>query len=381
MNRLPDNLKTPAYIYSGKALKAQYLKLRNALPEEMAIYYSLKANAHPALLKTLNSLSCRADVASLKELNSAMEAGFEGKFIEFTGPAKSTEALTVAVRNNVHPIIAESLSEIQKINEIAINLGKKAAVSLRINPLERTDTDFSQFGIEESQCQSILTFIESCPNIDLIGLHVFTQSQLLNTDKLLKNFSIAFEALQRVASHCRKPLRIVNIGGGFGIPYFENTSELDLSPVKSFFEKILSRMKMNSILSEAELCIETGRFLAGPSGHFIAKVMDKKTSGKKTIVILDGGFSQNMAICGFGQLIRKNYQIEVLNKASDVLEVVTLAGPSCYSQDISGMDVSLPVLVAGDHVLFKNCGSYGQSYSPADFLGLPRAEEYFMDDQ
>lgn len=383
-----QTLPGPGYLYSEEALQAQVKTLKESLPQEMGVFYSLKANANERLLKGLQAQGVAADVASLNELKAALRASFSPTDIEFTGPGKSEEALRLAIQSKIASIVVESVEELLLINQISSELKTTTSVSLRVNPEitlsslgKSLHKQSSQFGVDEDQAPEFFIILKKCSHVKLVGLHIFSHSQILNGQILAQNFAATMDTVLRVSQHLSEPLTMVNIGGGFGIPYYEGQSALDITSLKSALAQILARAQSEPVLKAAKFFVESGRFIVGPTGVYAAQVLYTKESQGKKFVVLAGGFSHNMAVCGVGQLLRKNYKTQVLQRQpQSTLETVTLVGPSCYALDTLGVDVQLPKLQRGDWVVFENCGSYGAAFSPMNFLSFEPAKEYFIEE-
>lgn len=382
------NYKTPGYFYFEAALKRQFYHLKNALPDNSYLFYSLKANPHKQIVATLNKCGAYFDVASLKELETVLSAKVDSKKIEFTGPGKDLDSLTLAVKNKVQYIIVESIQELKLINKISKQNNITAHILVRINPLQHHSPSgkliaaaSSQFGIDEEQLPHFFSELKKTDNINFQGFHIYTKSQILDAALLLNNFSDAISAVKKTAEFYKNDIKLLNLGGGFGIPYYPHQQPLNLTQVKERLPSILDEVRKDLRLKNSAISFESGRFIVGPSGYYCAQVAYTKSSRGKRIAILNGGFSHNMAACGFGQLFKKNYLIDVVqNSTRTHNEIVTLVGPSCYSLDVLAEDIELPALEVGDLVLIHNCGSYGPSFSPQNFLGFEPCAEYFMEE-
>lgn len=381
-----QNYKIPAYFYSEDLLAKQYLALKNSLPHDFGIYYSMKANSNLDVVQCLKGLGAFADVASFRELQMALQCGYLGKEIEFTGPGKSKEALQLAIENNLASIVIESLQELELINAIAEDLEKRANISIRINPKKfyaqngkLIDSSSTQFGLDEESLPAFHDKLKQMVHVDCVGLHVFTQSQFLNAQLLIQNFKSTFEIAKQFTKDLHQPLAIVNLGGGFGISYYKEDQFLDLTILKAGLADMFNSVSHLPEFTNTKFFVESGRYLAGPAGIYVAKVLYTKISRRKHFAILNGGFSHNMAACGFGQFIRRNFCISTVqkNRATEN-ETVSLAGPSCYSLDILATDVELPRLAPGDFVVVHNSGAYGAQFSPSQFLQFEPAAEYFL---
>jgi diaminopimelate decarboxylase len=392
----------PFYIYDLQAITKKCEALFASIPDDMDVFYSLKANSNPELLRHLAHLShhslshrLKVDVASAGELKSALEAGFTGRDIEFTGPGKTRAELALAIQNEVRQITAESLDELSTLNELyQVSFQKNGLpleVSLRIQAREmlnhngRLIAEPSQFGIDLDSLATSLKKFGALNAIRITGFHSHLQSQILNSDHVVQNFKYTLDAfseadliLKNSPNALALQLRHLNLGGGFGIPY-STQPQFELTKFKSSFEA-LRRAHPFLQTKSARLQIELGRFIVGEAGSFIAKVLYRKISKGRTYIILNGGFTQCQIACGTGQIVRRNFPVSTvhLDQSDETIEVVTLVGPSCYSQDIVAQDIELPKLEAGDLVRIHNVGAYGHSFSPTSFLRMPLAGEFCL---
>lgn len=371
--------QTPFYIYSLKSIEKNYQALRAAMPRCVDIYYSLKANPHEAIVKQLEKLGAHFDVSSLKEL----EVISDPSKCRYVRPAKSKIELVTALKLGGEQIVIESYDELLRLDSYAKELGVVAPILIRVHPnLIHSEargviqTSPSQFGVAQDELPHFIEQALKLENINLLGLHVYTQSQLLNESCIVQNFKLVIDDIFiPLGDKITQSFKKINIGGGFGIPYFNDQTPLDLNLIKkemvALVEPILD--KYNNLT----LSIESGRFISGPSGLFVTTVIDKKQSKDKSILIVDGGLSNHLAATGFGQVIRKNFKIEKLddNSKTEDRKPYTIYGPSCYNQDQLAVDVSLPPIEIGDRLIIENSGCYGPTFSPQNFLGLPKALE------
>jgi diaminopimelate decarboxylase len=372
LTQLLSSLPTPFYAYDLGILSKNFESLKQALPNDFQILYSMKANPNPKILQALKELGAWIDVASLGELKMAQAAGFANQEISFVGPGKSFVELQTLARSNLFSGVIESIEELKRLDQLALENKMAPQVCLRIHPLREIGPSGqeraagpSQFGIDEEQLPEIASAVQSLRAVRVNGLHFFTRSQFLRASEILNACERAFRLTEVFEDKLGK-MEFVNLGGGFGIPYFENQEPLDLSELKTGLSSLVSKQRV-----PRKYLVESGRYIAGESGTFVTKILYKKISRGRTYLICDGGMSQNLSAVGVGQAIRRNFPISVIPSQpgkNAVLERVTIAGPSCYSIDVLGLDVELPSPQPGDHICIGQMGAYGYTFSPLKFL-------------
>ena len=182
----------------------------------------------------------------------------------------------------------------------------------------------------------------------------------------------------RLAQACPQPVRFLNLGGGFGIPYFPGEQRLDLAPIAANLAHIAERARTE--LPQAELVIELGRYFVGEAGIYVCKVVDRKVSRGQVFLVTDGGLHHHLSASGnFGQVVRKNYPVTIGNKAdAAVREVASVVGPLCTPLDLLADRMDLPAAQEGDLVVVYQSGAYGASASPQAFLGHPHCVDVLV---
>ncbi|MGE0486817.1 MAG: pyridoxal-dependent decarboxylase, exosortase A system-associated [Gammaproteobacteria bacterium] len=374
---------TPVYVYDRARVAARVAELRAALPARVALHYAIKANPMPALVCALAGLVDGFDVASQRELVIALDSGVEPACISFAGPGKSDEELTAAVAAGV-VVAVESPRELQRLAAAAAALGCSARAVLRLNPdfqLKRAGLAMtgvaSQFGIDTAQAVALLR--AGVPaQVDLCGLQVFSGSQNLVAETLIECQQATLELALELAPLLPGGLRYLNLGGGFGIPYFEGEGPLDLARVAGALDALLARH--TAALEGTELVLELGRYLVGEAGYYVTRVVDLKTSRERQYAVVDGGMHHHLANSGnLGQVLRRNYPVLVGNKVGAAAgSRVTVTGPLCTPLDMVADDVALPPLEIGDLVVVLQSGAYGNSASPHGFLSRPPPREILV---
>ena len=365
--------RTPFYVYDRRLLDERMRELRQVLPNAVEIHYAVKANPMPALVGYMACLADGLDVASGGELAVALDAGANPKCISFAGPGKSAAELAQAVAAGIL-INVESLREIRVLADISQRTGAKARVAVRVNPdfeLKMSGMKMGggpkQFGIDAEQVPGALAEIGAV-GLAFEGFHVFSGSQNLQAAAICEAQARSLELVVRLAEHAPGPVRSVNLGGGFGIPYFLGDKPLDLAPIGENLASLAENAK--SALPDARLVIELGRYLVGEAGLYVCRVVDRKISRGQVFLVTDGGLNHHLAASGnFGQVIRKNYPVAIGSRmgAADV-EQASVVGPLCTPLDLLADRMTLPVADAGDLVVVFQSGAYGLTASPTRFL-------------
>ena len=375
--------QTPFYAYDRSLLDARVAQLRAALPAAIKLHYAMKANPMPALVCHMAKLVDGIDVASAGELHVALDAGANPQEISFAGPGKTEAELHQAVAAGIL-INVESFREVPILAAAQRTLGLPARIAVRVNPdfeLKSSGMKMGggpkQFGVDAEQVPELLTEI-SHAGLAFEGFHLFAGSQNLKPDAIIEAQQKSFALACRLAEQAPAPVKFLNLGGGFGIPYFPGEQPLDLTPIGTNLAHIVNQA--SSALPQAEIVIELGRYLVGEAGIYVAKVLDKKVSRGLTYLVIDGGLHHHLSASGnFGQVIRKNYPAAIGNRMdSTERESVSVVGPLCTPLDLLADRMNLPAAQPGDLVVIFQSGAYGASASPQRFLGHPGVAEVLV---
>lgn len=378
--------RTPFYAYDRSLLAKRVAELRAALPHAIKLHYAMKANPMPALVCHLAGLVDGIDVASAGELKVALDAGADLREISFAGPGKSRQELMQAVASGILVNI-ESFREVAELAGISEELGLAARVAVRVNPdfeLKSSGMKMGggpkQFGVDAEQVPELLGEIGHCGNDRLAfeGFHLFAGSQNLKADAIVEAQCKSYELAVRLAQHAPAPVRFLNLGGGFGIPYFPGEQQLDIAPIGANLATLAQRAKQD--MHDAELVIELGRYLVGEAGIYVTRVVDRKMSRGQVFLVVDGGLNHHLSASGnFGQVIRKNYPVSIGNRLDTTeKEVASVVGPLCTPLDILADRMELAAAELGDLVVIFQSGAYGASASPQAFLGHPAVSEVLV---
>jgi len=375
--------QTPFYAYDRALISQGIATLKTLLPPSIELHYAIKANPMPALVQHIAGRVQGLDVASLGEMQVALDTGIAPINISFTGPGKSDRELTAALTAGVI-INVESPRELARLTGLARIHKTKANLSLRVNPdfeLKTSGMKMSggskPFGIDAEQLPEILQALDS-QYLTFYGLHIFCGSQNLHSEALIEAHDKTFALAHSLSQHLSAPLRWLNIGGGFGVPYFPGDRRLDLKPVCENLVRLIDAYQPS--FGDTKMVLELGRYLVAEAGIYVCEVIDKKVSRGEIFLITNGGLHHHLAASGnFGQVIRKNYPVAVGNRFhSKEKETVTIVGPLCTPLDILASKVELPVIEVGDLMVVYQSGAYGLSASPQRFLGHPPALEVLI---
>jgi len=386
LNRLAARVgSTPFYAYDRGAMASRVAALRAALPAELRISYAMKANPMPALVQYMAGLVDGLDVASVGEMMVALDAGMDARRITFAGPGKTEAELHRAVAAGIL-LNVESFRELPILQAASKALGLPARVAVRVNPdfdLKSSGMKMGggpkQFGVDAEAVPELLAQIGAA-GLAFEGFHIYAGSQNLNAAAVVEAQLKSYELAVRLAQHAPGPVLHLNLGGGFGIPYFPGDKHLDLAPIGVNLASLVARAKTD--MPQAHLSIELGRYLVGEAGIYVCRVLDRKVSRGHVYLVTDGGLHHHLAASGnFGQVIRKNYPVRLVKAqgpASVELEVVSVVGPLCTPLDLLGDRSRLPHGEPGDLVVVCQSGAYGASASPQRFLGHPHVTEVLV---
>jgi diaminopimelate decarboxylase len=368
---------TPFFAYDRALLDERIGLLRTNLPADIEISYAVKANPMPALVQHLSGVVDSLDVASGAELRVALDTPLSPSKISFAGPGKSLAELSQAIAAGV-VIEVESPTEAARIVNLGTHLGIRPQVAIRVNPdFEvkgsgmRMGGGAQQFGIDAEDVPPLIARLAH-EDIDLVGFHLFAGSQNLHADILMEAQRRTVELLLRLASDAPAATTYLNLGGGFGIPYYEKDTPLDIAAIGDNLRQLMAD-RVRPALPDARVLIELGRYIVGECGVYVTRVVDRKVSRGKTFLVVDGGMHHQLAASGnFGQVIRRNYPMVVGNRIDEeACESAQVVGCLCTPLDLLGDNVTLPTADVGDLIVLFQAGAYGLTASPTSFLSHP----------
>ncbi len=375
--------QTPFYAYDRQLIKQRVAELRAALPASVKLHFAMKANPMPAVVGYMAGLVDGIDVASAGELKVALDAGTDPREISFAGPGKREVELRQAVAAGIL-INIESFREVELLGAISKELSLPARVAVRVNPdfeLKGSGMKMGggpkQFGVDAEQVPELLALIGKT-GLDFEGFHLFAGSQNLKAESICEAQQKSYELALKLAAQAPSPVRFLNLGGGFGIPYFPGEQVLDLAPIGDNLRMLAKRAEQD--FPQASLVIELGRYLVGEAGIYVTRVIDRKVSRGQVFLVVDGGLNHHLSASGnFGQVIRKNYPAAVGTQMNaEQTEVASVVGPLCTPLDILADKMPLPLAYPNDLIVIFQSGAYGASASPQAFLGHPAVVEVLV---
>ena len=375
--------QTPFYAYDRKLIKQRVAELRAALPASVKLHFAMKANPMPAVVGYMAGLVDGIDVASAGELKVALDAGTDPHEISFAGPGKREAELRQAVAAGIL-INIESFREVELLGAISREMALPARVAVRVNPdfeLKGSGMKMGggpkQFGVDAEQAPELLALIGK-NGLDFEGFHLFAGSQNLKAESICEAQQKSYELALKLAAQAPSPVRFLNLGGGFGIPYFPGEQVLDLAPIGDNLRMLAKRAEQD--FPQASLVIELGRYLVGEAGIYVTRVIDRKVSRGQVFLVVDGGLNHHLSASGnFGQVIRKNYPAAVGTQMNaEQTERASVVGPLCTPLDILADKMLMPMANPNDLIVIFQSGAYGASASPQAFLGHPAVVEVLV---
>lgn len=375
---------TPLYVYDLSVVRRQWRLLRDTLPARFEAFYSVKANPTQALLRFFVAQGAGLEVASAGELRQALAAGCPAGRIIYAGPGKREEELALALESGIGEIHVESMTEARRLAALAASRGRPARIALRVNPASAVEGGSMRmggralaFGIDEDQLEEVLGWMAGERWLQLVGLHLYMGTQILDHATLVAQYAAGIEIARRIAPACAQGLQTVDFGGGWGVPYFAHERRLDTGSLHTGLEKLVGDLAGDRTFEGTRFFVEPGRFLVAESGIYVTCVNDLKKSRGKTFAIVDGGMHQHLAASGnLGQTIKRNFPLAVLNRLDqEASTVVDVVGPLCTPLDTLARDAELPEVAIGDLIGIFQSGAYGRSASPLGFLSHPAPPE------
>lgn len=375
--------ETPCFVYSRDMIAARMARLRAAMPERLHVHYAIKANPYAPLLALMAELADGLDIASGGELAMVHAAGADLSRVSFAGPGKRDDELQAAITAGA-TLNLESEGEARRALAIADRIGVTPRLAVRVNP----DFDLRgsgmkmgggarQFGVDADRAAALAKKVIAS-GAEWRGLHIFAGSQALDADAVVAAQAATLELADRIAREIGSPLPALNLGGGFGIPYFPGDEPLDIVRVGTALEERF--VQLPDSLAGAEFAIELGRYLVGEAGVYLTRIIDRKESRGETFLVTDGGLHHQLAASGnFGSVVRRNYPVAAATRFDAAPEeLVNVVGCLCTPLDLLANRAAFPRAEVGDIVAVFCAGAYGATASPTAFLGHAPAREMLV---
>ena len=374
---------TPFFAYDRHLLSERVRFLREVLPRQIQLHYAIKANPLPAVVQHMAGLVDGLDVASIGEMKVALDTPTVPGHISFAGPGKTEGDLASAIAAGII-INLESEREMECAAQLGNTLGYRPKVAVRVNPdFELRSSGMKmgggakQFGVDAERVPVMLERMGAL-DLEFQGFHIFGGSQNLKAEAIMEAQEKTAALAIRLARHSPSPVQWLNMGGGFGIPYFPGERPLEVARIGQHLEGLLPGIAHE--LPQAQVVIELGRYLVGEAGIYVCRVIDRKISRGQVFLVTDGGLHHHLAASGnFGQVIRKNYPVAVGNKMhGKVREEASVVGPLCTPLDLLADKMEMAQAEVGDFIVVFQSGAYGRTASPSEFLSHPHAVEVLV---
>lgn len=378
-----DAGRTPLFVYSRDLLARRIAVLRSAMPDRLGINYAIKANPFQPILHFMTDRIDGFDIASGGELAMIEAAGIDPRRVSFAGPGKRDVELRAAILAGV-TLNVESEGELRRALAIGGETDVTPRLALRVNPgFELRGSGMKMgggskaFGIDEDKVPDLARELINA-GAEWRGLHIFTGSQALDADALIETQANVLQLAEDLAKRIKLPIPKLNMGGGFGIPYFHGDQPIDLQRIGSVLQERFDNLP--DTLRETDLCIELGRYLVGEAGVYLTRILDRKESHGSTYLVTDGGLHHQLAASGnFGTVIRRNYPLAIANRFdAPATEEANVVGCLCTPLDRMADQAHLPHADVGDLVAVFCAGAYGATASPSAFLGQGPALEMLV---
>jgi diaminopimelate decarboxylase len=375
--------RTPFYAYDRQRITDRVALLRQHLPAEVHLHYAMKANPMPAVVQHMAGLVDGLDVASAGEMKIALDTPMPPCQVSFAGPGKADQELSCAIAAGII-VNMESEQEMERIANLGNQLGIRPKVAVRVNPdFELKSSSMKMgggakpFGVDAERVPAMLAQMAKL-ELDFEGFHIFSGSQNLKVAAIQESHEKTLQLGIALARHAPGPVRLLNIGGGFGVPYFPGDEPLDVAAVGENLRRLMPEARRQ--LPGARVVIELGRYLVAEAGIYVCRVLERKESRGQIFLVTDGGLHHHLAASGnFGQVIRKNYPVVVGNKVNSAeREVVSVVGPLCTPLDLLADRMEMSKAEADDLIVILQSGAYGLTASPTAFLSHPPPAEVLV---
>ena len=375
VKQLAEQFGTPLYVYSRATLERHWHAFNNAFGEHPhLVCFAVKSNPNIAILNIMAKLGSGFDIVSQGELERVLAAGGDAAKVVFSGVAKSRQEIARALEVNIRCFNVESEAELLRIHQIAGEMGKIAPISLRVNPdvdahthpYISTGLKENKFGVSVEQAREVYKLAATLPNIKIVGMDCHIGSQLTELQPFLDavdRLIVLMEQLNQDGIH----LKHLDLGGGLGVTYTDETPPHPTEYAKALWEKL-------SAFSELEIIVEPGRAITANAGILVTKVEYLKSNESRNFAIADAGMN-DMIRPALYQAYMNILEIDrTLAREEKIYDVV---GPICETSDFLGKQRKLAI-AEGDYLAQRSAGAYGASMS-SNYNSRPRTAEVMVD--
>lgn len=375
LDRLAEAVGTPAYVYSAASIREQYRRLDAVLaPVPHRIHYACKANSSLGILAVMREAGARIDVVSGGELYRAHAAGFAPGDIIFGGVGKTPQELREAIAAGVHVISVESETELRQLDALAGNMGASARVGIRVNPeitvetfheYIKTGEKGDKFGVPFDEAHAVASLAYALPHVRLVAIGMHIGSQLTDLAAYTDGIARLEALIGALRAEGVETLEHVDIGGGLFVPY-DGEAPADLAGYASIVVPAVQRLGL-------ELIVEPGRFLVAEAGALLARVLYRKRSGGRDVLVTDTGMNDLLRPSHYDAY----HRIEAVH-AVPGRGRFDVVGPICESGDFLALDRDLDDVQPGALLCVFTAGAYGISMA-SNYNARPRAAEVLVD--
>ena len=374
---------TPLFVYDNNIVGGQIAALRAAMPDGLALYYSVTANPYEPLLNFIGRYVEGFRVVSRGELEHLKRAGLAGIGMTFAGPGKTDDELEAGIAAGA-TISVESEGEARRAIEAGERVGIQPKLAVRVNPPFSFENGHivvgarpTPFGVDSERVPAIVEgLIEA--GVDWRGLHIFAAAQCLDDSALIEAHRAIIACAGEVAHKLDLPLPELNLGGGFDVPCFAGEQPIDVYRMATALHETLCNGP--ELLATTRLSLELGRWLVAECGVYLTRIVDRTTSCGETFLTVDGGGHHLLGATGcLYERGRGNFPIAVANRfGAPAEEQVTVTGCLATPNDVFGDEVMLPAAEPGDLIAIFCAGAYGLSASPQSWESRPPAREIMV---
>ncbi len=387
LTEIASKTGTPVYVYSKQHFVNQFQSIQSAFGDQPhLVCFALKANNNPEVLKLFAEMGSGADVVSAGELAMALASGIPSDKIVFAGVGKRNDEIAFALEKNILAFNVESQQELEVINEIALQMEKKAPVNIRVNPdidpqshpYISTGMAKNKFGIAIQKSNVVFEKAAALPGINLLGVHSHIGSQILSIDPFVESA----RSLRRLVLDLQKKgisLRVIDIGGGLGVDYNQVIDEPSYESLEAMVPPTPNEL-MNAVMPElndlgCKIIFEPGRFLTANGGILLTKVLYRKETSLKKFAVVDSGMNDLIR----PSLYNAYHRIVPVQKNPErKIVALDIVGPICESGDFFAKDRPLPEVRRDDLLAILSAGAYGYTLS-SNYNGRPRLPEVLVD--